>query len=96
MRKTESQKIALCGMLVALSVVLLLVGCALQIGTYAAPMLAAFLSIPVLEEYGPRYALSLYVCVSILAVDTQIRDFQCRHGGGLSAVVCPARSRRAG
>ena len=60
MRKTESQKIALCGMLGALSVVLLLVGCALQIGTYAAPMLA--------EEYGPRYALTLYVCVSILAV----------------------------
>lgn len=68
MSKTESQKIALCGMLGALSVVLLLVGCALQIGTYAAPMLAAFLSIPVLEEYGPRYALTLYVCVSILAV----------------------------
>ena len=42
MRKTESQKIALCGMLGALSVVILLLGSALQIGTYAAPMLAAF------------------------------------------------------
>ena len=60
-RKTESQKIALCGMLGALSVVLLLIGSALQIGTYAAPMLAAFLLIPVLEEYGTRYALTLYV-----------------------------------
>ena len=68
MRKTESQKIALCGMLGALSVVLLLIGSALQIGTYAAPMLAAFLIIPVLEEYGPRYALTLYATVSILAV----------------------------
>ena len=68
MRKTESQKIALCGMLGALSVVLLLIGSALQIGTYAAPMLAAFLLIPVLEEYGTRYALTLYVCVAILAV----------------------------
>jgi len=67
-RKTESQKIALCGMLGALSVVLLLIGSALQIGTYAAPMLAAFLIIPVLEEYGPRYALTLYATVSILAV----------------------------
>ena len=54
MRKTESQKIALCGVLGALSVVLLLVGAALQIGTYAAPMLAAFLLIPVLDEYGPK------------------------------------------
>ena len=34
----------------------------------AAPMLAAFLLIPVLEEYGTRYALTLYVCVAILAV----------------------------
>ena len=39
MRKTESQKIALCGVLSALSVVVLLVGNVLQIGTYAAPML---------------------------------------------------------
>ena len=68
MRKTESKKISLCGMLGALSVVLLLIGSALQIGTYAAPMLAAVLIIPVLEEYGPRYALTLYATVSILAV----------------------------
>ena len=51
-----------------LNVVLLLIGSALQIGTYAAPMLAAFLLIPVLEDYGPRYALTLYATVSILAV----------------------------
>ena len=49
MRKTESQKIALCGVLGALSVTLLLAGNLLQIGTYAAPMLAAFLLVPVLE-----------------------------------------------
>mgnify|MGYP006883007624 CR=1 FL=1 len=82
MRKTESQKIALCGVLGALSVVLLLTRvpvpgviadtisavAALQIGTYAAPMLAAFLLIPVLDEYGPKYALLLYATVSILSV----------------------------
>ena len=43
-------------------------GAALQIGTYAAPMLAAFLLIPVLDEYGPKYALLLYATVSILSV----------------------------
>lgn len=68
MRKTESQKIALCGMLGALSVVLLLVGSALQLATYAAPMLAAFLLIPVLEEYGTRYALLTYGTVSVLSL----------------------------
>lgn len=68
MRKSKSQKIALCGVLGALSVVMLLIGNILQVGTYAAPMLAAFLLIPVLEEYGPRYALLLYGAVSVLAL----------------------------
>lgn len=68
MRKTESQKIALCGVLGALSVVLMLAGAALQVGTYAAPMLASFLLIPVLEEYGARYALLLYATAAILSV----------------------------
>lgn len=68
MRKTESQKIALCGVLGALSVVLLLVGSALQVGTYAAPMFAAFLLVPVLEEYGVKYAALQYITVSLLAL----------------------------
>lgn len=68
MGKSKSQKIALCGILAALSVVMLLVGSALQIGTYAAPMLAAFLLVPVQEEYGPRYALLQYTTVSLLAL----------------------------
>lgn len=68
MRKTQSQKVALCGVLAALSVVVLLGGAALQIGTYAAPMLAAFLVVPVLEEYGTKYALLLYGTVSLLAL----------------------------
>jgi voltage-gated potassium channel Kch len=68
LRKTESQKIALCGVLSALSVVVLLVGNVLQIGTYAAPMLASFLLIPVLEDYGKKYALLLYAVVSLLSL----------------------------
>ena len=68
MRKTESQKIALCGVLSALSVVVLLVGNVLQIGTYAAPMLASFLLVPVLEDYGKKYALLLYAVVSLLSL----------------------------
>ena len=68
MRKTESQKIALCAVLSALSVVVLLVDNVLQIGTYAAPMLASFLLIPVLEDYGKKYALLLYAVVSLLSL----------------------------
>lgn len=68
MRKSKSRKIALCGVLGALSIVLMLLGNLLQIGTYCAPMLACFLLLPVLEEYGPRYALLLYAGTAILAL----------------------------
>lgn len=67
-KKSKTRSLALCGVLAALSVVLLLLGSALQIGTYAAPMLAAFLLLPVLEDYGRRYALTLYLCVSLLSL----------------------------
>lgn len=66
--KNRISKIALCGVLSALSVVVLLVGNVLQIGTYAAPMLASFLLIPVLEDYGKKYALLLYAVVSLLSL----------------------------
>lgn len=68
MRHNQSGRVALCGVLGALSVVVLLAGGMLQIGTYAAPMFAAFLTIPALEEYGPRAALLQYAVVSILAL----------------------------
>ena len=45
---TQSRRIALCGVLAALGVVVLLVGSALGLGTYAAPMLACFLLLPAL------------------------------------------------
>lgn len=67
-RHNQSGRVALCGVLGALSVVVLLAGGMLQIGTYAAPMFAAFLTIPALEEYGPRAALLQYAVVSVLAV----------------------------
>lgn len=68
MRKSKSQKIALCGVLGALSIVILLLGNVLQVGTYCGPMLACFLLIPVQEEYGPRYALLLYGGVALLSL----------------------------
>lgn len=68
MPKNNSRRVALCGVLCALSVALLLAGNILQIGTYAAPMLAAFLLVPVGEEYGPRWALLLYLATALLAV----------------------------
>lgn len=58
----------MCGVLCALSVALLLLGNVLQVGTYAAPMLASFALVPVCEEYGPRTALLLYAATAVLSV----------------------------
>lgn len=66
--RRQSHRVALCGVLCALSVTFLLVGNALQIGTYAAPMLASLLLLPVGEEYSPKYALLLYLATALLAV----------------------------
>lgn len=68
MKNTQSRRIALCGVLAALTVVILLAGHALGIGTYAAPMLASFLLIPALVEYGPRTALTQYAAAAVLGV----------------------------
>lgn len=68
MKNTQSGRMALCGVLAALTVAILLAGNALGIGTYAAPMLASFLLIPALVEYGPCTALTQYVASAVLAV----------------------------
>lgn len=64
----KSRQTALCGVLSALAVVVLLLGGAIGIGTFAAPVLAMAVLLPVLEEYGPRAAVTAYGAVSILAL----------------------------
>ncbi|WP_298018599.1 hypothetical protein [uncultured Dysosmobacter sp.] len=64
----KSRKIALCGMLSALAVVVLLLGGAIGIGTFAAPVLAMAVLLPVLEEYGARAAATAFCTVSLLAL----------------------------
>ena len=67
MRK-KTQAVAVCGMMAALSVVLMVLGAALEIGLYAAPMLAGLCLLPVGERYGKKYQLALWVAVSALCV----------------------------
>ena len=51
-----SRRMALCGMLTALAVVILLLGGLLPLATFCAPVLAMAALLPVLEECGPRAA----------------------------------------
>lgn len=63
----RAHPIALGGLLVALAVVILLLGGALGIGTYAAPILALAILLPLHEEYGSKVALLAWIAVSFLA-----------------------------
>lgn len=64
----KSKEIALCGLLCALAVTLLLLGGTLGIGTFAGPILAMAVLLPILEEYGSKTAAAAYGAAAILAL----------------------------
>lgn len=63
-----SRRMALCGVLCALAAVILTLGGVVPVATFCAPMLAMAALLPVLEEYGSRYAAAAWLAVSILAL----------------------------
>ena len=64
----SSRKLALCGLLTALAVTLLLLGGILPLATFCAPMLAMVVLLPVLEEFGHRAAATAWGAAAILAL----------------------------
>ena len=66
--RDKSRKMALCGVLSALAVVLLSLGGILPFATFCCPLLAMLCLVPVVEVYGGRTALLFYVAVSLLAI----------------------------
>ncbi len=64
----KSRPIALCGVLTALAVVLLMLGGVIPIAVLCAPILAMVVLLPVLEELGPRAAWTSYAAAAILAL----------------------------
>lgn len=63
----QSRRIAECGMICALCVVIMIVGGILGIGLYASPMFAGLFLIPLGRKYGRRYHLTLWLAVSIIS-----------------------------
>ena len=63
-----SYKIAFSGLMAALSVVILCLNNFIPILTYATPLFAALLLIPVMDEFGSKWGWMTWVCVSALAV----------------------------
>ena len=66
--RQQSRKVALCGVLCGLAVVVLLLGGLFSLAVYCAPLLAMAVLLPVLEEYGPGTAGAAYGAVAILAL----------------------------
>lgn len=64
----KSKQMALCGLLVALAVVVIVLAGAIGIGTFAGPVLAMAVLLPVLEEYGAKNGLIAYTATAILGL----------------------------
>lgn len=64
----QTKALAFCGVMTALGVVILLLGGFLGIGTYAAPMLAGLMLLPVGSRYGWKYHALVWLCVGVLAL----------------------------
>lgn len=64
---SRSQKVALCGVVAAMCVLLLFMTGMFPFSTYALPALAGLLMVSVAEETGASWGFTLYVAVSILS-----------------------------
>ena len=67
MKPAETKRIALCGVMAALSVVILLLGAVLGLGIYLAPVVAGLILVPVGRSYGAKSQIMLWLAVSVLA-----------------------------
>ena len=59
---------ALCGMMTALSVTVMLMGGVIPLATFCAPMLAGLSLLPVIAEAGKRMSLAAYAAIAILSL----------------------------
>ena len=66
--KSSARRTALCGLLAAVSVVLLMMGSLIPAALYACPILAMAALLPVRERFGSGAAFTTYAAVSLLAV----------------------------
>lgn len=100
--RRHSRRVALCGLLAALAVVLLSLGSLIPLATFACPLLAMVCLLPALWEYGAGTALLLYAGTACLALllcaDKELALFYCFLGwypafrGRLARLPRPARA----
>ena len=64
---SPAKRVAVCGMMIAANVVIMILGAAIGIGIYMAPMLAGLLPLPIGNSLGNTYQVLCYVSVSIIS-----------------------------
>ena len=64
----ESRRIALCGMMAALGVMAMLLGGVIPVMTYCSPAVAGLTLLPVLYEYGKKWALCAWAAIAALSL----------------------------
>lgn len=67
-RRNSAGVVALCGLLGALAVVVMLAGEIIPLATFCCPVLVMFLMIPVLHECGRKMAFVWYAAVCVLSL----------------------------
>lgn len=66
-KRSQASLIALCGLLAALAVAIMIISEIVPAATYSCPVIAMILMVPVLCEFGPKWALTWYASVCVLS-----------------------------
>ena len=66
--KLQARRMAVCSMMTALGVVVLLLGAVLSLGMYACPMIVGLCLMPIGQEFGKKYQILLWLAISFLSM----------------------------
>ena len=66
--RRKSRRMALCGIMVALAIVIMLMGGVIPLATFCCPVLASLTLIPVLMESGKKWTLMAYAATAALGL----------------------------
>lgn len=66
--RNNSRRMALCGMMAALAVTIMLLGGVIPLATFCCPALAGLALIPVLIEAGKKWTLMVYAAAAVLSL----------------------------
>ena len=64
----KSRRMALCGMMAALAVVVMLLGGVIPLATFCCPMFASLALLPILAESGRKWTVMTYAAVAALSL----------------------------